>query len=285
MKCYLCPNRCGVDREQKDGLCHADNRMRVCRIAPHYYEEPVVSGTNGSGTVFFSGCSLDCLFCQNHEISKIKIGKVFSPEELADELKKLTDLGVHNINFVTPTHFSHRIKETLEIYRPPVPIVYNTSGYELPEVIDGLTDYVDVFLTDVKYADKNLAEKYSGRKNYVEYCLAATDRMVETKPLRYGEDGLIKQGVIVRHLMLPTEMQNTLDVIDLFSERWKGRALFSLMSQFFPAYKSPIRRTLKPLEYKIALNRLVEKGVTDGFIQELTSAEEKYVPVFDLISR
>ena len=282
MKCFLCPNRCGVDRGIVDGICHADEDMRICRIAPHFGEEPIVSGTNGSGTVFFSGCSLDCSFCQNYQISKNKVGKVYSPQELADELKKLVDLGVHNVNFVTPTHFSRRIRETLDLYRPPVPIVYNTSGYELPEVIEEMNDYVDVYLTDVKYADPVVAEKYSRRKNYVEYCVASTDKMIEAKPLRYGEDGLLKQGVIVRHLVLPTEIKNTLDVIDLFAERWKDRALFSLMSQFFPAYHSPIDRTLKPIEYKAAIARLEQRGVENGFVQELSSAQEKYVPPFDL---
>ena len=283
MKCYLCPNRCGVDRDLQDGACHADNTMRICRIAPHYGEEPIISGKRGSGTVFFSGCSLDCSFCQNHKISKQKTGRPFSPEELVSELKKLVEMGVHNINFVTPTHFSHRIKETLDIYRPPVPIVYNTSGYELPEMIDSLSEYIDVFLTDAKYAENETAEKYSHRKGYVDYCFAATDVMVEKKPLVYGKDGMLKQGVIVRHLMLPTEIDNTIGVIDLFADRWNGRALLSLMAQFFPTYRSPIDRTLKPIEYKMALRRLEEKRITDGFVQELSSAVEEYVPVFDLL--
>ena len=282
MNCNLCPNRCNVDREKRDGACHADNDMRVCRIAPHFYEEPIISGERGSGTIFFSGCSLDCAFCQNHEISKRKVGKVFSPEALADELKRLVDNGVHNINFVTPTHFSHRIKETLNIYRPPVPIVYNTSGYELPEVIEEMNEYVDVYLTDFKYANNDLAQKYSKRKDYYSYCLLSTDKMVESKPLIFDEAGMMKQGVIVRHLMLPGEVQNTLDVIDLFADRWKDRAYFSLLSQFFPAYESPIDRTMKPVEYKIALNRLLERGIENGFVQELSSAEEKYVPAFTL---
>lgn len=283
MKCQLCPNRCNVDREKEEGLCHADNTMRICRIAPHYYEEPVVSGERGSGTIFFSGCSLDCLFCQNHEISKKKVGKPFTPEELAEAILTLEQSGVHNINFVTPTHFSHRIVETLKLYKPKIPIVYNTSGYERPEIVKSVLPYVDIFLTDYKYARNELAENYSQRRDYCDYCLPSTDIMIANKPLRYDDKGMLQQGVIVRHLMLPTEVDNTLEVIDLFANRWKSKAIFSLMSQFFPTYRSPINRTLKPVEYKLAINRLLERSVENCFIQELSSAQEKYVPLFDLV--
>ncbi len=272
---------CGVDRQVKDGLCHADGNMRICRIAPHFYEEPIISGEKGSGTVFFSGCSLDCVFCQNHEISKSKVGKVYSPSELAEEIKKLENTGVHNINFVTPTHFSDKIIETLKIYRPSVPIVYNTSGYERVEIIKELNNYVDIYLTDFKYADNAVAEKYSRRVSYVDFCIAATDEMVNAKPVVYGNDGLMKQGVIVRHLILPSEIDNTLKVVRNFAERWKGKALLSLMSQFFPAYNSPIKRTLKPVEYKLALSQAERLGIEDCFIQELSSANETYVPQFE----
>lgn len=281
-KCYLCPNNCGIDRSERDGLCHADNDMRVSRIAPHFYEEPVISGQNGSGTVFFSGCGLDCVFCQNHEISKLKVGRVYSPSELADEIKRLVDTGVHNINFVTPTHFSDKIIETLKLYRPTVPVVYNTSGYEKVEIIKELDNYVDIYLTDFKYSDNAVAEKYSRRKNYFDYCLAATDAMVESKPIIYGKDGLMKQGVIVRHLILPTEIENTLKVIGLFAERWKSRAVLSLMSQFFPTYNTTITRTLKPVEYKLAVSEALKYGIEDCFIQELDSASEFYVPQFQV---
>ena len=281
MKCNLCPNFCDVDRDETIGKCRSGSYMRICRIAPHYYEEPIISGDKGSGTIFFSGCSLDCLFCQNHEISKKSVGKVFSPEDLADAMKKMESSGVHNINLVTPTHFSHRIIEALKIYRPNIPIVYNTSGYERPEIIQALLPYVDIFLTDVKYAHNELAAKYSGVDNYVDYCLPSTDVMVDNKPIII-RDGLMMQGVIVRHLVLPTELNNTFDVIDLFADRWKDRAYFSLMGQFFPTYHSPISRTLKPVEYKLCCNRIMERGIDNCFVQELSSASESYVPDFDL---
>lgn len=280
MKCYLCPNLCGVDREKTDGPCRADAEMRVCRIAPHFGEEPIISGTRGSGTVFFSGCGMDCEFCQNHEISKKKTGMVYSPRRLAEAIGELEAAGVHNINFVTPTHFSDKIIETLRIYRPKIPIVYNTSGYERAEIIRALAPYVDIFLTDFKYGNNGLGKKYSGRPGYYDCCMAATTEMVGAKKLLYAPDGTLAQGVMVRHLMLPGEWQNTAEVIDLFAERWKDEAVFSLMSQFFPAYRSGIRRTLKPVEYKLALGRLQKLGVENCFVQELASASGEYVPSF-----
>lgn len=283
MKCYLCPNDCGIDRSERAGLCKVGEEMRICRIAPHFYEEPVISGEKGSGTVFFSGCGLDCSFCQNYEISKTVTGKIFTPENLADELKKLVDSGVHNINLVTPTHYSDRIRKTLDIYRPPIPVVYNTSGYEKAEIIKEMNDYVDIYLTDFKYSSNGKAEEFSGRNRYFDYCLSATEEMVKSKPLVYGEDGTLKSGVIVRHLYLPGEWENTKGVIDIFADRWKDSAVFSLMSQFFPTYKSPIKRTLKPVEYKIAVNYILKKGVENCFVQELSSADASFVPNWDLI--
>ena len=283
MKCYLCPNDCGIDRSERAGLCKVGEEMRICRIAPHFYEEPIISGERGSGTVFFSGCSLDCSFCQNYEISKTATGKIFTPENLADELKKLVDTGVHNINLVTPTHYSDRIRKTLDIYRPPIPVVYNTSGYEKAEIIKEMNDYVDIYLTDFKYSSNGKAEEFSRRNRYFDYCLSATEEMVKSKPLVYGKDGMLKSGVIVRHLYLPGEWENTKGVIDIFADRWKDSAVFSLMSQFFPTYKSPIKRTLKPVEYKIAVNYILKKGVENCFVQELSSADSSFVPNWDLI--
>lgn len=283
MLCRLCPNECGVDRNITTGLCHTGREMKICRIAPHYYEEPIISGERGSGTVFFSGCSLDCAFCQNYQISKGEVGTSFTPEALAEQLKKLVDMGVHNINFVTPTHFSDKIKETLDIFRPPVPIVYNTSGYEKPEIIRSLDGYVDIYLTDFKYSDNAMAGFYSDRSDYFEYCYAATQEMVAQKPLAYSDDGMLRSGVIVRHLYIPGEWKNTKGVIDIFAKEWKNKAIFSFMSQFFPTYKSPVKRTLKPVEYKLALNYIENKGINDCFVQELSSADSSFVPDWELL--
>lgn len=254
--------------------------MRICRVAPHFYEEPPISGTNGSGTVFFGGCSLDCEFCQNYKISKSYAGVSYTPEQLADEIKKLEESGVHNINFVTPTHFSDKIRLALDIYRPKIPIVYNTSGYELPSVITDLLSYVDIFLTDMKYSSNDVAKKYSKCSNYVENCQSSTDIMIKNKPLIF-DGNLMKQGVIVRHLVLPTELDNTFGVIDYFT-RYKGAAYLSVMSQFTPEYRSAIKRTLSPLEYKIVLRKIIDAGIEDCFVQELSSANEDYIPEFNL---
>lgn len=281
MKCNLCPNLCGVDRDKSDGLCHSDNDMRISRIGKHFFEEPPISGTKGSGTVFFAGCTLDCEFCQNYEISKNKVGKVYTPKELACAIKDLENSGVHNINFVTPTHFSHKIIETLDIYRPSIPIVYNTSGFENASIIKQMNSYVDIYLPDFKYGYDNVALKYSKRKDYVHYAMDAILEMVNAKPIII-KDGIMKQGVIIRHLVLPENLENSKEVIRLFAENFQGKALFSLMSQFVPCYKSTISRTLKPLEYKIILSYLDKYKVIDGYVQDLSSAKTDFIPNFEI---
>lgn len=255
--------------------------MKICRIAPHFYEEPPISGKNGSGTIFFSGCSLDCEFCQNHEISKAYVGKTYSPAELADAIFQLEQSGVHNINFVTPTHFSDRIAEALTIYRPKIPVVYNTSGYELPSVTEKICSFVDIFLVDMKYSDDAVASRYSRVSDYVRFNRESTEIMVRNKPLVFDGD-LMKQGVIIRHLVLPGELPNTFGVIDHYAEKYAESAYLSVMAQFFPAYKSKIKRTLSPLEYKIVLNRLYKANIGNCFVQDLSSASDSFVPDFSL---
>lgn len=273
---------CGVDREKAEGLCHADNDMRICRIGKHFFEEPPISGTMGSGTVFFSGCTMDCEFCQNYLISKSKAGRLYTPERLAEAIRELERSGVHNINFVTPTHFSHRIRETLDIYRPQIPIVYNTSGYERPETISEMHPYVDIYLPDLKYAAQDTAQKYSRRKNYPRFAIEAIEEMVSAKPLII-ENGIMKQGVIIRHLVLPENVKNSIEVLRIYAEKFKERALISIMSQFVPCHKSTIKRTLKPVEYKLILSLLDELGINDGFVQDLNSATTEFIPDFEVL--
>ena len=280
--CNLCPHQCNIDRDIKTSFCHSTNEMRICRIAPHYYEEPPISGTQGSGTIFFSGCSMDCEFCQNYEISKSSVGQIYTPSDFSKEIINLEKQGVHNINFVTPTHFSHKIRETLDIYRPSIPIVYNTSGYEIPNVIKEMNQYVDIYLTDLKYMNNELANKFSKTKDYLNYCLESLDVMIENKPLIINQDGIMQQGVIIRHLVLPGFLDNTISFIEYFKEKYEGKALISIMSQFVPMYKSSINRTLKPLEYKIIINKLIELHLEDScYIQELSSANSEYTPDFN----
>lgn len=279
--CTLCPNECKVDRKIVAGACKAFSTMKICRIACHHFEEPIISGTNGSGTIFFSGCSMDCEFCQNYQISKNYVGKEYTPIELSQAIKKLEDMGAHNINFVTPTHFSDKICEALCIYRPKIPIVYNTSGYEKTEIIKKLNDFVDIYLVDMKYGDNETAKKYSKINNYCDYNLAAVKLMTESKEIVIN-DGLMKKGVIVRHLVLPNNIDNTAKVIDCFAKNFKDKAIFSVMSQFVPCYNSTITRKLKPIEYKWVISALQKYGIDDCYIQELSSANIEYIPEFSL---
>jgi putative pyruvate formate lyase activating enzyme len=256
--------------------------MVINRIAPHYYEEPPISGNRGSGTVFFGGCVMRCEFCQNAVISRRPQGKRYTPKELAEELKRLEGEGVHNVNFVTPTQWSEQIKRTLDIYRPNLPIVYNTSGYERVEVIKDLLPYVDVFLPDYKYSDANLAKRLSKRGDYPSVALDAIELMVKEKPMVYEGD-LLNQGVIIRHLVLPGYLDNSKGALDLLTSRLGKDLTISLMSQFtpMPSCKEPNRR-LKPIEYKIVVNHALKLGLKNIFTQEISSAEEEYIPDFNL---
>ncbi|MCR4660445.1 MAG: radical SAM protein [Clostridia bacterium] len=284
MICNLCPNNCNIDRSNHVGRCKAnDYELRIAHIGKFMYEEPVISGTKGSGSIFFSGCSLDCNFCQNYEISKKICGQIYTPKELSDEFKALEELGVHNINLVTPTHYSHLIMQALDIYRPNIPICYNTSGYEHTEIIKELCNYVDIFLTDFKYVDNDLGYELSKIKNYYDYASLSLDEMIKHKKIIIDENQIMQQGVIVRHLVLPTHIDNSIKFLEMFSEKYKNDCLLSLMSQFTPLYKSSINRTLNRIEYKLLLNKLEELEIDNGFIQELDSSGEKYIPKFNKI--
>lgn len=282
MLCRLCPNDCGAERAQNPaGLCAAPEQMIIARIAPHFFEEPPISGTRGSGTVFFGGCTMRCAFCQNAQISRAPKGKRFSPSELAAEIERLEAIGVHNINFVTPTHYTDKIIETLSLRTPSVPVVWNTSGYEKRETIAALSPYVKVWLPDMKYSDDTLGLRLSGRKNYPETALAAIEEMLK-KPSVY-QDGLIKQGVIIRHLILPGYVENSFGVLERIKERFGASVTLSLMSQFtpMPFCKDPGRKLL-PIEYKAVLARAKSLGFTDIWTQESASASEEFIPEWDL---
>jgi len=283
LKCYLCPNLCGADRARGErGLCLAPGEMLIARIAPHFYEEPPISGTGGSGTVFFSGCTMRCSYCQNFEISREPKGRIFTPRGLSEEIRKLGDQGVHNINFVTPTHYTDGIKATLDIYKPKIPVVWNTSGYERAEIIKGLKDYVEIFLPDYKYADGRLAGELSGRPNYPETAATAIAEMRALAKDEFGEGGIMKSGMIIRHLVLPGRLENSKAVLKEISGRFPNSCI-SLMSQYTPVGGGPDRK-LKPLEYKIIVSFAAELGMEKVFVQELEAADEKYVPDFKVKS-
>ena len=279
MLCNLCPNECNVDRSVALGACLAPNVMLINRIAPHYYEEPPISGTKGSGTIFFSGCTMRCDFCQNKAISRVPRGIAYTSDDLQKEIKKLEKLGVHNINFVTPTHYSHKIKETLDLYRPNIPIVYNTSGYEKREVIEEMHDYVDIYLPDFKYMDRELAKRLSHREDYPEKALKAIESMLSAKPNECDENGIMRSGVIIRHLVLPYHVDNSIKVLDTIYKEFGTEVTLSLMSQFTPMSDcKELNRALLPIEYKMVVKHAENLGFSDVFIQEASSASSEFIP-------
>lgn len=284
MKCSLCPNGCKIDKNINAGLCGTDNSIRIAKYYLHPFEEPIISGANGSGTVFFCGCSLKCAFCQNYELSRNLRGKVISVNELADIFKELEDKGAHNINLVNPTHYSNMIKKAFDIYRPKVPVVYNTHGYERIEALKEMNDYVDVYLPDMKFFSPTLSKRYTGKENYFEYASKALEFMIESKPLAFGEDGLIKQGVVVRHLVLPQGVSDSKKILDWFTPL-KDKAYLNVMSQYTPFGEidlfPELKRKITAREYDTVIDYAMALGIDKMFYQEHKSADEKYIPVWD----
>ena len=282
-KCYLCPRSCGVDRSKNMGYCN-QGELKIARVSLHKWEEPIISGTNGSGTVFFSGCNLKCVNCQNYDISRGK-GKSVTPQTLADIFKKIEDSGAHNINLVTPTHFVNGILKAYEIYSPTLPIVYNCGGYESLNTLDKLKDVVDVWLPDFKYADDSLAQRYSNCKDYFEIATAAILKMRQLCPTDTVENGLMKKGLIIRHLVLPSAIENTKSILKWIAQNLSKDTYLSIMGQYTPfgnSNKFPeINRKLKPLEYKLAVEYAKKFKLLNSFIQSLDSASEEYIPDFD----
>lgn len=289
MICNLCPRKCGAVRtaHSGNGFCKMGELPVVARVAPHYGEEPCISGTKGSGTVFFSGCTMRCVYCQNYEISNEDGGRTITPERLAECYKELEDKGVHNINLVTADHFAHAVVKSLGIYKPRIPIVYNCSGYTSPKTLSMLDGLVDIYLPDFKYADDFLAVKYSSAPNYVNTAVAAIHEMTFQVGLpQFDDDGIMKKGVIVRHLILPAHTKNSLEVLDIVKRRFGDQVLLSLMCQYIPMGKvsdrefSRINRKITRREYDKVKLEMMRLGI-DGFTQELSSADESYVPEWD----
>ena len=283
--CTLCPRRCGADRTNGQlGFCRHPDKIYAARAAAHYWEEPVISGSFGSGAVFFSGCTLKCLFCQNGVISQENRGKEISTAHLREIFLKLIDDGVQNINLVTPTHFLPSILPALTP-KLPVPVVYNCGGYERVETLRELEGLVDIYLPDMKYSDPKLAGILSAAPDYVEIAKAAIAEMYRQVGSAMIEDEIMQRGMIVRHLMLPGELDNTLGVLDWFSEAFpKGDVLFSLMSQYVPMGKAktmpPYDRRITEDEYDAALSYLELLGIENGFTQDFSAATEEYIPDF-----
>lgn len=279
--CNLCPNDCKVNRNEKIGACGVKNDIIIAKYGLHNFEEPLISGDKGSGTIFFTGCSLRCAFCQNFDLSRAKRGKVITPKELADIFRELELLGAHNINLVTPTHFALSIAKAFEIYKPSIPVIYNTHSYETIETLKIINPYVDIYLPDLKFVSPMISERYTGKNNYFEQAEKAIKFMLDSKKT-VVQDGLIKSGVIVRHLILPLCSNDSLKVIDWFKYNAKNGAYLSLMSQFTPIIKQEklmeLNRRLTRKEYDKVVNYAIEKGLNNVFIQELSSAKEIYIP-------
>lgn len=288
--CNDCPRKCNAQRkalaESGKGFCNMGENPVIARADLHLWEEPPISAQRGSGTVFFSGCNLQCVFCQNEKISRGKFGKEITIDELKDIYKELIDKGAHNINLVTATHFTDAIVKSLD--EPlPVPVVYNCGGYESLEALKKLDGKIDIYIPDLKYSDNNLAKRYSKAPDYFEIATQAIKEMYrQTGKYIIDDNGVMQKGVIIRHLILPGQLDNTKGVIDWVKENFEpGEVLFSLMSQFTPIAACTIdslSRRLTQEEYDEIEDYLFSSGIEDGFMQELSSASEEYVPPFNL---
>lgn len=288
--CNLCPRKCNIQRkaltDSGKGFCNMGENPVIARAALHFWEEPPISGTNGSGTIFFSGCNLKCVFCQNEDISSGCFGKEITVKRLREIYFELINQGAHNINLVTGTHFINAIAKSLE--EPlPVPVVYNCGGYENINSLKLLENKVQIYLPDLKYSDDELALKYSDAPDYFETATNAIKEMFrQVGKCEFDEDGIMTKGVIIRHLILPNNLQNTKNVIDWVKSNFNdGDVLFSLMSQFTPnkMCKIPeLSRRLTQEEYNEIEEYLFDSGIEDGFMQELSSAKEEYIPPFNL---
>lgn len=288
MICNDCPRRCGAQRTEHTGkgFCRMGTLPVVARVAPHYGEEPCISGTNGSGTVFFSGCTMRCIFCQNEEISVRHKGVTLTPQELADCYRMLEESGVHNINLVTADHFVRAVAESLHIYKPNLPIVYNCSGYQSPRTLSMLDGLVDVYLPDFKYSDDALAVKYSHAPGYRGTALTAIKEMLfQVGKPRFDGDGMIQKGVIVRHLILPGHTKQSIEALRLLKRTFGDEILVSLMCQYVPwgeaKHHPKLGRTITRREYDKVKDVLFALDM-DGFTQDLSSATPDFIPDWDL---
>lgn len=285
--CCDCPRNCNAVRTDHEGtgFCKMGLNPVLARAALHFDEEPVISGESGSGAVFFSGCVLRCRFCQNYEISHHNFGKEITPERLRAIYFELIDQGANNINLVNPTHFVSAILKSLE-GGLPVPVVWNSGGYESVETLKKLEGYVQVYLPDLKYIRLDAAKRYSAAENYFKVASSAIQEMLrQTGPVQLDEKGLIRSGVIVRHLILPGRANESMEILDWIKDNLPG-AWISLMAQYLPFGQvkgvDQLERRLNQEEYNVVYDHLIELGLEDGFVQELSSSDESYIPIFDL---
>ena len=287
-RCSLCPRQCLADREQTTGYCGVKNTLRVARAALHFWEEPCISGEEGSGAVFFTGCNLRCVFCQNYHIARAEQGKEISGERLSEIFLELQEQKANNINLVTATHYVPQVIEALEEAKKQglkIPVVYNCSGYESVETLRLLEGLVDIYLPDFKYMDPARAKKYSHAEDYPAVARAALAEMVRQQPkAEFDHRGIMKKGIIVRHLMLPGGIKDSKAVVQYLYETYGDQIYLSLMNQYTPlpqvADYPELTRKLKKFEYDRLVDYAISLGVTNGFIQEGETAEESFIPAF-----
>lgn len=289
-KCNLCPHECKTNRNLGEvGRCKASNKVKIALYCTHYFEEPCISGNNGSGTIFFSNCNLNCVYCQNYEISQLGKGREISVEELANIFLKQQENGVENINLVTPTSYVLPIIEAIKMAKQKgltLPILYNTNGYEKIETIKLLEGYIDIYLPDLKYAENELGERYSKVSNYFEVATNAIKEMIrQVGSPRWKENGMMEKGVMIRHLVLPNYIENSKKVLKWIKENLPKEILISVMAQYFPTYQAKgiekLQRKLTQEEWQEIEDYIEELQWENGYIQELGEHEEEYVPKWE----
>jgi len=290
-KCNICPHKCGVNRlKGNKGRCRANDKIKIALVSLHMFEEPCISGKNGSGTIFFSNCNLNCVFCQNYEISQLGNGKEITIDELAEIFIEQQNNKAENINLVTPTMYIYQIIEAIKIARTKglhIPIVYNSNGYENVEALKKLKGYIDIYLPDLKYSNNQIGYKYSNIKNYFENAVQAIKEMYnQVGAPELDENGMMKKGLMIRHLILPNNLQNSKDVLKWINNNIDKNVFVSIMAQYFPTHRakefSEISRKLTEEEYNEMEQYLYTLNLENGYIQELGTHEEEYVPNFKL---
>lgn len=285
MTCELCPRRCRVDRAEKIGYCGVGETVKIARAAPHFWEEPCISGTEGSGTVFFSGCSLRCVFCQNYEVSHAALGSDTDEDKLLRIFDYLIEQGVHNLNLVTPTHYTAFLAKALQRFQSPVPVVWNSGGYETVDSLQMLEGLVDIYLPDIKFYDSAVSQKYAGAADYFECASKAiTEMQRQVGSLQIGENGLAAKGLLIRHLVLPGNVGQTYKIFQWVAEHLPPETAVSLMRQYTPYGDAkempPLNRKLSAREYLLAKERVLELGFENCFFQKKESATEAFIPDF-----
>ncbi len=289
-ECTICPHKCKVDRKNTFGRCKAGEKVEIGGVSLHKFEEPCISGKNGSGTVFFSKCNLNCVFCQNYEISNLGKGRKIETEELVEIFLKQQENKAENINLVSPTIYANKIIEAVKLARKEglkLPIIYNTNGYENVETIKKLEGIVDVYLPDLKYYDNNLGLKYSKVNNYFEIATNAIKEMYRQVGYpKFDQNGMIQKGLIIRHLVLPNNIENTKNILKWIKENIDEKVYISIMTQYFPTYKAneyeEINRKITKEEYDIIEDYVYELGIENGYMQDyLEEDEDKYVPKWE----